>query len=276
MMAGVLISSTVIGALVSRRGKWKGFMIAGGVLLVIGSLLLSRLHYDTEFWYVGASMFVLGAGVGMLMQNLVLVVQNTTEVKNLGVATSAVTFFRSLGGTIGVAVMGSILGTVVSENIKSGIGGLAPEQQLEAAQTLGGGTIPQISALPDFLRVIVESAYGTGVGAVFLAAVPLAIVTLIAVIFLPNAPLGTQNAIQRAKGAEAGTAGAAAGSADVEDELTRELEDAEDAAIDAAAASVAMAPVGLAHDPSTSSVETVGAGSGANRDAGSRANRITP
>lgn len=270
MMAGVLISSTVIGALVSRRGTWKGFMITGGVLLVIGSLLLSRLHYDTEFWYVGVSMFVLGAGVGMLMQNLVLVVQNTTEVKNLGVATSAVTFFRSLGGTIGVAVMGSILGTVVSENIKSGIGGLAPEQQLEAAQTLGSGTIPQISALPDFLRVIVESAYGTGVGAVFLAAVPLAIVTLIAVIFLPNAPLGTQNAIQRAKVAEAGPAGAA-GSADVEDELTRELEDAEDAAIDAAAASVAMAPVGLAHDPSTSSVETVGAGSGANRDAGSRA-----
>ena len=118
--------------------------------------------------------------------------------------------------------------------------------------------------------MIVESAYGTGVGAVFLAAVPLAIVTLIAVVFLPNAPLGTQNAIQRAKVAEAGPAGAE-GSADVEDELTRELEDAEDAAIDAAAASVAMAPVGLAHDPSTGAVETVGAGSGANRDAGSRA-----
>ena len=148
MMAGVLISSTVIGALVSRRGKWKGFMITGGVLLVIGSLLLSRLHYDTEFWYVGVSMFVLGAGVGMLMQNLVLVVQNTTEVKNLGVATSAVTFFRSLGGTIGVAVMGSILGTVVSENITSGIGGLAPDQQLEAAQTLGSGTIPRSAPCP--------------------------------------------------------------------------------------------------------------------------------
>ncbi|KRE22527.1 MDR family MFS transporter [Agromyces sp. Soil535] len=277
MMAGVLISSTVIGALVSRRGKWKGFMITGGVLLVIGSLLLSQLHYDTEFWYVGISMFVLGAGVGMLMQNLVLVVQNTTEVRNMGVATSAVTFFRSLGGTIGVAVMGSILGTVVAENIKSGIGGLAPEQQLEAAKTLGGGTIPQVSELPDFLRVVVESAYGTGVGSVFLAAVPLAIVTLIAVIFIPNTDLGTQNAIQRAK-AEQGAGGASttgsAGAASVhtiEDELARELEDAEDAAIDAAAASVALTPVGLAHDPATGSIGAVREASGSNRDAGSRA-----
>lgn len=199
MMAGVLISSTVIGALVSRRGKWKAFMVVGSALMIVGVLLLTQLQYDTDFWYVGISMFVLGAGVGMVMQNLVLVVQNTTAVKNMGVATSAVTFFRSLGGTIGVSVMGSILGTVVAENIKTGIGGLPPEQQAEAAQTLGSGAIPQISQLPDFLRVIVESAYGTGIGSVFVAAVPLAIITLIAVIFLPNADLGTQSAIQRAK-----------------------------------------------------------------------------
>jgi EmrB/QacA subfamily drug resistance transporter len=270
MMAGVLISSTVIGALVSRRGKWKGFMVTGGVLLIIGSLLLSRLQYDTDFWYVGVSMFVLGAGVGMLMQNLVLVVQNTTAVKNLGVATSAVTFFRSLGGTIGVAVMGSILGTVVSENIKSGVSGLPPEQQLEAAKTLGSGAIPQISQLPDFLRVIVESAYGTGVGDVFLAAVPLAIVTLVAVIFLPNIGLGTQNAIQRAQaeGPAADAAGRAAGTgdADAAEREQREFEDAEDAAIDAAAASVGLSPVGLVH-PDGSGDER----SSANRSAGSRA-----
>jgi hypothetical protein len=215
------------------------------------------------------------------MQNLVLVVQNTTEVKNLGVATSAVTFFRSLGGTIGVAVMGSILGTVVAEDIKSGVSGLPPEQQLQAAQALGGGAIPQVNQLPDFLRIIVESAYGTGVGTVFLAAVPLAIVTLIAVIFLPNIGLGTQNAIQRAQaegpGADvpgaAGAAGAVAagaagavGAGDADAAAAareREVEDAEDAAIDAAAASVGLAPVGLVHPD----------GSGDER---SSANRGTP
>ncbi|NYD67192.1 DHA2 family efflux MFS transporter permease subunit [Agromyces atrinae] len=199
MMAGLLIASTVIGNLVSRRGKWKMYVVIGSVLMIAGSFLLSRLHYDTPFLYVGISMFVLGAGVGMLMQNLVIVVQNKVELKNLGVATSAVTFFRSLGGTVGVSVMGSILGTVVAENITSGIGGLPPEQQAEAAKALAGGAIPQISQLPDFLRVVVESAYGTGVGAVFLAAVPLAIVTLLAVVFLPNAQLGTLNAVERAK-----------------------------------------------------------------------------
>ncbi len=199
MMAGVLISSTVIGALVSRRGKWKAFMVVGSALMVVGTLLLTQLHYDTNYWFVGTAMFVLGAGVGMVMQNLVLVVQNTTAVKNMGVATSTVTFFRSLGGTIGVSVMGAILGTVVANDIKTGIASLPAEQQAEAAQTLGSGAIPQVSQLPDFLRIVVESAYGTGVGSVFMAAVPLAIVTLLAVVFLPNADLGTQSAIQRAR-----------------------------------------------------------------------------
>ncbi len=238
MMAGLLIASTVVGALVSRRGKWKSYMVAGSAAMVVGVLLLSRLQYNTDFWYVGISMFVLGAGVGMVMQNLVLVVQNTTHVKHLGVATSAVTFFRSLGGTIGVAVMGSILGSVVAANITTGIGGLAPEQQLQAANSLGSGAIPQISLLPDFLRVVVESAYGTGVGSVFLAAVPLTIITLIAVIFLPNTDLGTQNAIQRA-GAEQPGSGKPAVS-----ELERELEQAGEELLEVTEGSVAVPVTG--------------------------------
>ncbi|WP_188744028.1 MDR family MFS transporter [Agromyces bauzanensis] len=260
MMAGVLIASAVIGALVSWRGRWKGFMVAGSLFMIAGSILLSRLEYDTEFWYVGVSMFVLGAGVGMLMQNLVLIVQNTTEVKHLGVATSAVTFFRSLGGTVGVAVMGSILGTVVAEHITTGIDALSPEQQLEAARTLGDGTIPQISELPGFLRVIVESAYGAGIGSVFLAAVPLAIVTLVAVLFLPNVSLGTQNAIQRARSDERADATSATSATPSEqhEEHVREFEDVEDAVIDTAAASVALTPVGLTHDPATGALETEG------------------
>lgn len=213
MMAGVLITSTVIGALISRRGKWKAYVIVGAVLMIAGTLLLSQLHYDTDFFYVGASMFVLGAGVGMIMQNLVLVVQNTTEVRTMGVATSAVTFFRSLGGTAGVAVMGSILGTVVADHIKTGIMELAPEQQAVAAQALGGGTIPHVNELPDAIRVVVESAYGLGVGTVFLAAVPLAVITLITVIFLPNVQLGTLNAVQRAKNESTGAGTGEGGSA---------------------------------------------------------------
>jgi EmrB/QacA subfamily drug resistance transporter len=237
MMAGLLISSTVFGGLISRRGKWKAIMVTGAVLTVAGSLLLGSLHYDTNLILVGVYMAVLGAGLGMLMQNLVLVVQNSIEVKNLGVATSAITFFRSLGGTIGVSVLGSILGTVVAQSIKEGVAGLKPEDQLLASTYLGSGTIPQISQLPDVLKTVVESAYGSGVGFVFLCAVPLTIVTLVAVIFLPNVPLGTLNAVQLKT--QNGRPVAA--------DKTRERDDANDMLIDVSTASVALPAVGLAH-----------------------------
>ncbi|MBF4995022.1 MFS transporter [Arthrobacter gandavensis] len=201
MMAGLLIASTVFGGVISRTGKWKAIMISGGVLTVLGTLLLGTLTYETSLVLVGIYMAVLGAGLGMLMQNLVLVVQNSIEVKNLGVATSAVTFFRSLGGTVGVSVLGSVLGTIVSSRIKDGITALAPADQAAAASALGSGTIPKISELPSAIAALVESAYGVGVGHVFMYSVPLAVVTLVAVVFLPNAQLGRQNAVQLKKAA---------------------------------------------------------------------------
>ena len=146
-------------------------------------------------------MFILGAGVGMIMQNLVLVVQNTVEITQLGVATSTVTFFRSLGGTIGVSVLGSVLGTLVAQYIRDGTATLSPANRLVAMQTLGDGTIPQVSLLPAALRVVVESAYGAGVGNVFLIMVPLAVITLVTIALLPNIPLGTMTGIDRERSA---------------------------------------------------------------------------
>ncbi|PPI18077.1 MFS transporter [Rathayibacter sp. AY1D2] len=228
MMAGLLIASTIFGGIISRTGKWKAIMISGGVLAVIGTSLLSTLRYDTDLVLVGIYMAVLGAGLGMLMQNLVLVVQNSIEVKNLGVATSAVTFFRSLGGTVGVSVLGSMLGTVIADRIKTGIAGLAPADQALAAQALGSGTIPRPATLPDAVRVVVESAYGIGVGDVFLYSIPLAVVTLIAVVLLPNVSLGSKNAVQ------------------LKAEPTTPLQAAEDALIAASDGQAALRPVGQA------------------------------
>ncbi len=206
MMGGLLISSTFFGNLISRTGKWKSIMVSGSVLVLAGSLLLGSLRYDTSLVFVGVFMFILGAGVGMIMQNLVLVVQNTVEITQLGVATSTVTFFRSLGGTVGVAVMGSVLGTVVAQYIRDGTGALSPTNQAVAAETLGDGTIPQVSLLPAALRVVVESAYGIGVGNVFLLMVPLAVITLVTIALLPNIPLGTMTGIDRERSAAAGQA----------------------------------------------------------------------
>ncbi|MBF4461453.1 MULTISPECIES: MDR family MFS transporter [unclassified Rathayibacter] len=242
MMAGLLIASTIFGGIISRTGKWKAIMVSGGVLAVVGTFLLSTLRYDTDLALVGVYMAVLGAGLGMLMQNLVLVVQNSIEVKNLGVATSSVTFFRSLGGTIGVSVLGSMLGTVIADRISTGIAGLAPADQALAAQALGSGTIPQPAGLPDAVRVVVESAYGIGVGDVFLASIPLAVITLLAVILLPNVPLGSKNAMQL----KAGPA---------ESESARVIRDAEDALIAASDGQAGLRPVGQARP--TGSIDVV-------------------
>lgn len=237
MMAGLLISSTIFGGVISRTGKWKAIMISGGVLAVVGTFLLSTLRYDTDLVLVGVYMAVLGAGLGMLMQNLVLVVQNSIEVKNLGVATSAVTFFRSLGGTVGVSVLGSMLGTVIADHITTGIAGLAPADQALAAQALGSGTIPQPATLPDAVRIVVESAYGIGVGDVFLYSIPLALVTLIAVILLPNVDLGSKNAVQ------------------LKAEPARTIQDAEDALIAASDGQAGLRPVGQSRP--TGSVDVI-------------------
>jgi EmrB/QacA subfamily drug resistance transporter len=241
MMGGLLISSTVFGTVISRTGKWKSIMVSGSVLVIAGLLLLGTLQYDTNLVLVGIFMAVLGAGLGMLMQNLVLVVQNSIEVSNLGVATSAVTFFRSLGGTIGVSVLGSVLGTVVAQHIKDGIADLNPTDQAEAVQTLGSGVIPHVSSLPQTIQVVVESAYGSGVGTVFLLGVPLAVITLVMVALMPNASLGTQTAIDLTKAKAAREAAANQPASD-----THELEDAEDILIEVGAASAGLAPVGLA------------------------------
>src|SRR5665647_461914 len=241
MMGGLLISSTVFGGMVSRTGKWKAIIVSGSVLVIAGLLLLGTLQYDTSLVFVGVFMFILGAGLGMLMQNLVLVVQNSIEVKNLGVATSAVTFFRSIGGTVGVSVLGSVLGTAVTTKITDGIGALSPANQAAAAQALGSGTIPHVSELPTAIRVLVESAYGSGVGTVFLLAAPLAVVTLIMVALLPNATLGRKTAIELAR-----TTG---------EDHHREVEDAEDILIEVSAAAAALLPVGEAHP--TGSIDVV-------------------
>ncbi|MCU1437023.1 MAG: transporter [Naasia sp.] len=193
MVVGLLLSSIIIGQVISRTGKWKRYMVTGSVLLIVGIALMSTIRYDTDFVLVAIYMFVMGAGVGMVMQNLVLVVQNTVRATQLGVASAGVAFFRSLGGTIGVTVMGAVLGSRVTALVTDGFA----DAGIPATAVGGDGSIPHVSELPGPIRVIVESAYGQGVGEVFLVALPLAVITLIAIAFLPNLSLGTKTAAEQ-------------------------------------------------------------------------------
>ncbi|MFE4949693.1 MDR family MFS transporter [Leifsonia sp. NPDC056665] len=203
MIVGLLLSSTIVGNLISRFGKWKAFMVAGSVLLTVGLYLMSTIEYDTNYVLVSLYMLILGAGVGMVMQNLVLIVQNTVRPEQLGAASSNVAFFRSLGGTIGVSVMGSLLGTKVTDlmadrqhDLQLAIAKLG-QKGLEVAQSLQTGTLPEVGKLPVGIRTIIEAVYGQAVADIFLVAVPLAIVTIVAILLLPNAKLGSKTAIQQ-------------------------------------------------------------------------------
>ncbi|MBW9121381.1 MFS transporter [Microbacterium trichothecenolyticum] len=209
MIGGLLLASIVIGGLVTRTGHWKPYLIVGGVLLIAGSYLLSTIHYDTNFVLVSLYMFLLGAGVGMTMQNLVLIVQNTANPSEIGVASSGVTFFRSLGGTIGVSVMGAALATSATnlfterkDDIGAALMALG-EKGAAIGQQLASGTIPQVSTLPESIRVIVEDIYAQAIAHSFLIAVPLAVISLIAIIFLPNKPLTRMTTSERVQASEA-------------------------------------------------------------------------
>ena len=220
MMAGLLLSSMVVGQLVTRFGKWKGYLILGSVLLIAGSTMLSTLHYDTNFALVSLYMFLTGAGVGMTMQNLVLIVQNVAKPSEMGVSSSGVTFFRSLGGTIGVSVMGAVLANSLTtlfadgkERIGAAIAQLG-DKGAEVAAQLSSGTLPEVRLLPEPVRSIIEDFYAQAISHAFLIGIPLAIISLVAILFLPNKPLTTMTTSERAH-ADAAKGGTADGAADV-------------------------------------------------------------
>ncbi len=219
MIGGLLISSIVVGQLITRTGRWKPFMIAGSVLLLAGISLLATIHYDTNFWLLSLYMLLTGAGVGMTMQNLVLVVQNTAKPQEMGVASSGVAFFRSLGGTVGVSVMGAVLATNLTslfsdskQRMGEAIAKLSPEVAKKVQETMASGSLPVVHELPDGFRQIVEDLYAQSIASAFLIGIPLAVVSLIAILFLPNVSLTRQTSAERLAIDEANAVAAATGS----------------------------------------------------------------
>ncbi|MCW4456691.1 MDR family MFS transporter [Microbacterium sp. MPKO10] len=203
MIGGMLVSSTVVGAIITRTGKWKRYMVTGSIMLTAGMFLMSTIRYDTNFVLVSAFMVLLGAGVGMIMQNMVLVVQNAVDPSELGVASSGVAFFRSLGGTVGISALGAVLGSQATslmadrtDDLMAAIAKLG-EKGAAVADQLSGGQLPAMRDLPDSIRVIIESVYGQAVADIFLVAAPLAIVTIITVALLPNLSLSDKTNHER-------------------------------------------------------------------------------
>ncbi|HEY4624686.1 MAG TPA: MDR family MFS transporter [Blastococcus sp.] len=195
MVAGLLLSSTVSGILITRTGRWKRYLVAGSLLVVLGFALLSTIDHETDMVLLGVFLFVLGVGIGMSMQNLVLAVQNTVVASDLGAASSAVAFFRSLGGTIGVSVLGAVLSTRVGDLIAEGL----REIPGAAAAATGSGSVglSSFAEAPPAIRTLIRVSYGDATGRIFLISSIVAVVAVIAVVLIREVALRTQSGEER-------------------------------------------------------------------------------
>jgi EmrB/QacA subfamily drug resistance transporter len=184
LMAGLLGASIVSGRIISRIGRYKLFPIAGTGITAVGMFLLSQLEVGTAPWVASLYMLVVGVGIGLVMQVLVLVVQNAAPRRDVGVATSTATFFRSMGGSLGVAVFGAIFASHLTSELKALPAG--------AASRLSGGinvNPAQIHALPDAVRHDYLVAFVNSLQPVFLLGAALAAVAFALAWLLKEVPL---------------------------------------------------------------------------------------
>ncbi|WP_458576007.1 MFS transporter [Streptomyces sp. SAS_275] len=204
MIAGLFISSTVSGQVITKTGRWKYWLVSGGFLVTAGLGLLGTIRYDTTYWHIAIFMALLGLGIGMMMQNLVLSTQNQVAPSDLGSASSTVTFFRSLGGAIGVSALGAVMATRITDYVKDGLTDLGPKYASLGSGSDSSSTIPDMDKLPAPLRTVMESAYGHGIADVFLIAAGMALVAFLIVLFIKEVPLRTSGAMAQAAAEQSG------------------------------------------------------------------------
>ncbi|WP_245648409.1 MDR family MFS transporter [Micromonospora rosaria] len=194
MMAGIIVTSVLTGRAMSRIGRYKWFPVAGAVVLLVGMLLFTRLRVESSLWVAFGFMVVIGVGLGLCMQSLILGVQNSVDPRDLGAGTSSATFFRSLGGSFGVAILGAVLsarlGTELADRLPGAIAQLPPDQAAEVAARGGTGisiNAPEaILALPAPVRGAIQAAFVESLHLVFLTAAVLAVVAVLVTVALPD------------------------------------------------------------------------------------------
>jgi EmrB/QacA subfamily drug resistance transporter len=186
LMAGVLIASIGSGLLTARTGRYKIFPIIGTALMTIGMLLLSRLAVGTPIATADVYMFVLGLGLGCVMQTLVLAVQNAVSYEQLGVATSGASLFRSMGGSIGTPIFGAILANRLDTHLAAAFPGAAGST---AAHLEHGATPAVVAQLPPEVRHAFITAYTQSLQPLFLVGAGVAFIAFLLSWFIRELPL---------------------------------------------------------------------------------------
>ncbi|HET8660114.1 MAG TPA: MDR family MFS transporter [Micromonosporaceae bacterium] len=195
MLGGAVVTSTVVGRMVSRHGRYRIFPIGGMAAMATALLLLSRVHAGIPYIELLLPITLLGVGMGLTMPILTVAVQNSVEFQDLGVASSAIVFFRSLGGSIGAAVFGAVLIARLDARLPQHVPGLH-----------GGvnsiiDTPERVAGLPLALREGVRVSYATSMHEVFLIAAPVALAAFVLAWFLREYKLRTTSGMQQAASA---------------------------------------------------------------------------
>jgi EmrB/QacA subfamily drug resistance transporter len=182
MVAGMLSTSMGSGVLVGRTGRYKIFPVAGTAVMALAFALMSRMNPSTSALLQSLYLFILGAGIGLCMQVLILIVQNTSRFEDLGVATSGVTFFRTIGSSFGAAIFGSLFTNFLRPRI-------GPALAASGAPPAAANSPEALHKLPHAVAAPIVEAYATSLTQVFMWAVPVALVGFTLALFLKEVPL---------------------------------------------------------------------------------------
>lgn len=199
MLLSMMVISLVAGRITTNSGKYKAFPILGGALMVVGLFLLATMDTGTSRLMSGVYMAVLGAGLGFLMQITMLVAQNSVDMKDMGVASSSATLFRTLGGSFGVALMGSLFTSQVTSTMTDRLG---PEAAVKAGSAQLDAA--SLAKLPEVVRDAYQHAVAAGTHSAFLLGAGIAVLGFVAAWFVKEVPL---------RGGPAGGGGAGGGAA---------------------------------------------------------------
>ena len=182
LVGGLLVASVLVGQTISKTGRYRLFPIIGTVLIGLGLFLLSLLDNQTSYVQTAGFMIVLGVGVGLCMPVPTVVVQSTVDYADLGVATSGVSFLRTMGSSFGVAVFGSIYAHQLPGNLQEAVRATGADPRVVT-------TVDGVRSLPDPARSAVTAAYADSLHVVFLWAVPVAALGFLVALLLKEVPL---------------------------------------------------------------------------------------
>jgi len=197
LMAGLLTASITSGQLISRTGRYKIFPVVGTGLAAVGVFLLSTIDPHTSRLVISAYMVVLGAGLGCVMQVLVIAVQNAVEYRDLGVGTSSATFLRSIGASFGVAIFGAIFSNQLAANLKKNLPASVLRNGAINPSSLQGNPAA-LQHLPAAIHTPLVNSVSESLHVVFVVAVPVLLLAFVLTLFLREIPLRTRAQSQRA------------------------------------------------------------------------------